>query len=148
MDPGLVTFLETYTGEYPGSKDPYYNTSCMEGPDLDPLLAACPKLQRLTLNSVVKRGCGQLQRFLFDAKVRCQPELRWVGLGGSGLSATPQLACVFTTADLNRSTSRDRCCRLMPAISVNLLHEPSACPARANHIDSYADVSWHVMPHI
>jgi hypothetical protein len=41
----------------------------MDGPDLDPLLAACPKLQRLTLNSVVKRGCGQLQRFLFDAKV-------------------------------------------------------------------------------
>jgi hypothetical protein len=69
MDPGLVTHLETFTEEYKDTNDPYYNTSSMDDWELLFLLAACPKLQRLTLNSVVERGCGQLQRFLFEAKV-------------------------------------------------------------------------------
>lgn len=75
MDPDLVLHLEASNlePEYTVTRDPFYDTSCMEGSELDLLLAACPKLQHLTLNCVLQRGCGQLQRFLFDAKVRRLP---------------------------------------------------------------------------
>lgn len=47
---------------------------CMEGSDLGLLLAACPRLQRLTLNSVLPYECDdyecdELCDFLKDAKV-------------------------------------------------------------------------------
>jgi hypothetical protein len=71
MDPRLVEQLreDVY---YDMNDDPFdRDNTCLRGSDLPLLLAACPKLQRLTLNSLLPSGSGALHDFLTHPQVRC-----------------------------------------------------------------------------
>jgi hypothetical protein len=64
----LVQFKDQH---YTADEDPYDMAfMCLWHSDLDLLLAACPRLQRLTLNSVMLRCGGELDAFLQNAQVR------------------------------------------------------------------------------
>lgn len=64
----LVQFKDQH---YTAYEDPYDMAfMCLWHSDLDLLLAACPRLQRLTLNSVMPRCGGELDAFLHNAQVR------------------------------------------------------------------------------
>lgn len=72
MAPGVVE-QQRHSEYYDLEEDPFMDPTCMEGSDLGLLLAACPMLQRLTLNSVLpyeyEYECDELCDFLKDAKV-------------------------------------------------------------------------------
>jgi hypothetical protein len=71
MDPEWVAGLADDEECRDVETDPYNIDTCMRGSDLPLLLDACPKLQRLTLNSVLPLWCAELYPFLLDAQVRC-----------------------------------------------------------------------------
>lgn len=93
MDFDLV---DRYDPEEDGG-DPFEGSACMTALDLDLLLGACPKLQCLTLNSVLPSWGVDLEQFLSDAQVRCSRGKRglgWISWIRSGLVwSTPQRPC-------------------------------------------------------